>query len=154
MTQIQTTRRRFPAALLLTAIVLSTTLLVTASQAGAHTATSIAPKKSSVSKKVCPYKWKRGAWHVKQLIRCAARYWNVSGGPQKALAIAHRESRFKPRAYNSSSGASGIFQHLQQYWPNSARTYGFPGWSAFNARANIIVSMRMVKAIGWGPWGG
>jgi hypothetical protein len=71
-----------------------------------------------------------------------------------ALFIAWRESHYRPSAYNPS-GAEGIYQHMRQYWPTRAATYGFPHWSAFNARANVIVTMRMVRAMGnWSPWGG
>jgi len=71
-----------------------------------------------------------------------------------ALYIADRESNFRPRAYNSYSGASGVFQHLRRYWGARADAYGFDGWSAFNARANIMVTMRMVHRLGsWSPWG-
>ena len=51
------------------------------------------------------------------------------------------------------SRAAGIYQHLRHYWPGRARVYGFRGWSAFNARANIIVTMRMVHRGGWGSAG-
>lgn len=105
-----------------------------------------------VSGKVCSYDWRRGTWQIKQLIRCAASNWAVPGGVATALDIANRESRFRPGAYNAS-GAAGIYQHLLRYWPGRAAAYGFRGWSAFNARANIIVTMRMVHAAGWGPWG-
>jgi hypothetical protein len=43
---------------------------------------------------------------------------------------------------------------MLEYWPGRAAAYGFPGWSAFNARANIIVTMEMAQRDGWGPWGG
>jgi hypothetical protein len=89
---------------------------------------------------------------VKGLIRCAARHFGVS--VDKAVGIAFRESRFHPRAYNSWSCAKGIYQHLCRYWPVRAREYGFNDWSAYNARANIFVTMRMVKRFGWQPWGG
>jgi hypothetical protein len=140
-------RRRFPAALILTAVLL---LVPAASQAGATTGAGYA----EVPRKICPIDWRDGTFHVKKLIRCAAARWNVPGGASKALAIANRESNFHPRAYNSYSGAAGIYQHLRHYWPGRARTYGFRGWSAFNARANIMVTMRMVHRGGWGPWGG
>ena len=68
-----------------------------------------------------------------------------------ALAIADRESHFEPHAYNPS-GCAGIYQHQLRYWPGRAAAYGFRGWSAFNARANIMVTMRMVHLSGWGPW--
>jgi hypothetical protein len=101
--------------------------------------------------KICNYDWHKGTWQVKQLIRCAADHWHVPGGENTALAVADRESHFHPNAYNPS-GCAGIYQHMLRYWPGRAAAYGFQGWSAFNARANIIVTMRMVKQFGWAPW--
>jgi muramidase (phage lysozyme) len=60
----------------------------------------------------------------------------------------------RPTAYNSWSCAKGIYQHLCRYWPSRADAYGFDDWSAYNARANVMVTMRMVKHYGWGAWGG
>jgi hypothetical protein len=102
--------------------------------------------------RICPIDWRQSAWHVKQLIRCAASHFGV--GRKKALYIAWRESRFRPSAYNAAGKAAGIYQHLLRYWPHRAEDYGFRNWSAFNARANIIVTMRMVRHYGWDPWGG
>jgi hypothetical protein len=108
-----------------------------------------------VPAKICPIDWRKGTWFVKKLIRCAAWHYAVPGRATKALSIANRESRFQPGAYNPYSGALGIYQHLSVYWPGRAYAFGFKDWSAFNARANIIVTMRMVRRIGgWGPWGG
>jgi hypothetical protein len=98
----------------------------------------------------CPIDWRQSTWHVKKLIRCAAERFGVS--PSTALYIAWRESRYDPTAYNAAGDAAGIYQHLLRYWPDRADTYGFPNWSAFNARANIFVTMRMVRGVGWGPW--
>jgi hypothetical protein len=106
----------------------------------------------AVSSRICPIDWRQSAWHVKQLIRCAASYHGV--GERKALYIAWRESRYRPNAYNAGGNAAGIYQHLLKYWPARAEDYGFRDWSAFNARANIFVTMRMVKRYGWDPWGG
>ncbi len=104
--------------------------------------------------KICPIKWRRGPAFVQKLIRCAAIHWHVPGGPRMALFIAWRESHYRPFAYNPS-GAEGIYQHMRQYWPARASSCGFANWSAFNGRANVIVTMRMVRAMGnWGPWGG
>jgi hypothetical protein len=106
----------------------------------------------AVSSRICPIDWRQSTWHVKQLIRCAASYHGV--GREKALYIAWRESRYRPSAYNAGGDAAGIYQHLMKYWPNRAEDFGFPNWSAFNARANIFVTMRMVRRYGWSPWGG
>ena len=102
--------------------------------------------------RVCPIDWRQSAWHVKQLVRCAASHFGV--GRDKALYVAWRESRFRPSAYNAAGDAAGIYQHLLKYWPRRAQVYGFKNWSPFNARANIIVTMRMVRHYGWAPWGG
>lgn len=99
---------------------------------------------------LCPIDWRQSTWHVKRLIRCAAEHYEVS--TRKALYIAWRESRYRASAYNEAGRAAGIYQHLLKYWPDRAETYGFPDWSAFNGRANIMVTMRMVRRIGWGPW--
>ncbi len=148
MTFRTSTRRRFPAALLLTALLLS--VPVVSASADPHPS-----QYPQVPRSICRIDWQEGPWHVKRLIRCA----NIAGafpeGPPKALAIADRESGFRPKAYNSYSGASGIYQHLRRYWPGRPSAFGFSGWSAFNARANIIVTIRMVHRVGsWAPWGG
>jgi hypothetical protein len=107
---------------------------------------------SKIPAKVCAINWRKDTRHVKGLVRCAARRFDVS--VDKAVSIAFRESRFHPRAYNRWSCAKGVYQHLCRYWPTRAREYGFRDWSAYNARANIFVTMRMVRRYGWQPWGG
>ena len=105
-----------------------------------------------VTTRICPIDWRQSTWHVKQLIRCAAGHFGIS--QEKALYIAWRESRYRPSAYNSGGPAGGLYQHLLKYWPRRAADYGFQNWSVFNARANIFVTMRMVRRYGWTPWGG
>jgi len=143
MTDISTPRRHVVAALLITAVL----TIAPASLARA----AVQETRYQVPAKICDIDWRKGTWQVKQLIRCAAAHWHVPGGADTALAIADRESRFRPIAYNPS-GCAGIYQHMLEYWPVRASAYGFPGWSAFNARANIIVTIKMVKQGGWGPW--
>ena len=140
-------RRHLVAALSIAAIL----SIVPASISGAAELGS--RRQAQVPNKVCNYDWRIGIFQVKQLIRCAATHWNVPGGAGLALYIAGRESHYRPNAYNPS-GCAGIYQHMLRYWPGRAAAYGFRGWSAFNARANIIVTMRMVSRNGWGPWAG
>ena len=142
MTYLSTLRRHAVAALSIAAIL--TVVPASISQA-------VPEGRGQIPTTICNYDWQKGTWQVKQLIRCAADYWKVPGGAVTALAIADRESHFHPNAYNPS-GCAGIFQQMLRYWPGRASAYGFAGWSAFNARANIIVSMRMVARGGWGPW--
>ena len=150
MTSTDVVRRRFPAAPLFLATFLTLALTVALAIPLAPTATA---RESKIPATVCRYDWRKGEWHVKQLIRCAAERWRVPGGARMALYVAGRESHYRPKAYNAYSGASGIFQHLSRYWPGRADTFGFGGWSAFNARANIMVTMRMVRSAGdWSHW--
>jgi hypothetical protein len=123
-----------------------------ASEAAADPTVGSAVETVASSAQICPIDWQRSAWHVKKLIRCAADYYGVSR--TEALYIAWRESRYQPSAYNPTGDAAGIYQHVLRYWPDRAETYGFPNSSAFNARANIMVTMQMVRSIGWWPWGG
>lgn len=96
---------------------------------------------------------------MEALIACAVRIWPVDGGLQEALRIAHREAGnpwIWPWAYNPS-GCAGTFQHMLRYWPGRVAAWWRDEWlwktpSAFNPRANVIVTMRMVHAEGWGPW--
>ena len=107
MTRTDTTRRRFPAALLLAS-------LMTLAPAVSMLNTAHA-REAGIGRHVCQIDWRKGDWHVKQLIRCAEDRWGVPGGASMALYVANRESNFKPTAYNGYSGASGIFQHLRRY---------------------------------------
>ena len=145
-TSLMKMRRRFVAALSIAAIV----TIVPASMSGA--AGSGSRRHAQVPARICNVDWRKGTFQVKRLIRCAAHHWHVPGGADMALYVADRESHYYPNAYNPS-GCAGIYQHMLRYWPSRAAAYGFRGWSAFNARANIIVTMRMVSHDGWGPWG-
>ena len=139
-------RRHLVAALSIAAVL--TIVSASTSQAGVLGARHHA----QVPAKICNFDWRKGTFQVRRLVRCAANHWDVPGGATTALYVANRESQFHPNAYNAS-GCAGIYQHMLRYWPGRAAAYGFRGWSAFNARANIIVTMRMVKHNGWGPWG-
>jgi soluble lytic murein transglycosylase-like protein len=144
MTNAIRPRRATVATLILTALIVA--FPVHASAATGEATYSFTPKR------ICAIDWRAGRREVKHLIRCAANHWGVN--PDKALTIAHRESLFDPDAYNSWSCAKGIYQHLCRYWPDRAYDYGFKGRSAYNARANIIVTLKMVRHYGWAPWGG
>ncbi|HSJ50951.1 MAG TPA: hypothetical protein VLA90_06660 [Actinomycetota bacterium] len=108
----------------------------------------------TVPKKVCGYDWTRGTWHIRQLIKCAAERWGSPGTPKQAVAIADCESQLEPDAHNPN-GYAGLFQQAVRYWPGRADRWGQPNRSVYNARANVIVSIRMASAAGsWNAWGG
>lgn len=91
---------------------------------------------------------------VKQTIRCAVHRWGVPGGYAKARCIAKRESGFNEREVYTDH--LGVYQHVRHYWPARFRAHRVKGWhlhpSALNARSNVVVSIRMAHAGGWGAW--
>jgi soluble lytic murein transglycosylase-like protein len=69
------------------------------------------------------------------------KYW-AADRVDCVLGIIKKESRGDPRAYNSSSGAEGLMQHLSKYWKSRAGAAGFRDSnglyaSPFSAEANI-----------------
>lgn len=92
---------------------------------------------------------------VRDVIRCAARHFGVD--VSTALRVANCESGYKAYAVSSTGRYVGVFQHDISAWP------GRQNWadrdnrwnikeSPFDARANTITSMRMVRGSGWGAW--
>ena len=74
---------------------------------------------------------------------------------ERFLRVMQCESRGNPEAYNASSGASGLMQHLENYWPWRAKMAGFEGESPFNPTANIYTSAWLLfehTAGGWQHW--
>jgi hypothetical protein len=140
---IQTRSARLIVAALLT---LTTTLLLVPQ----HRAE--ARPRSRISPRFCAIDWRDGDAAVRRLIRCAERRWSVPGGASKAVAVARCESGLEPDAH--SSGNAGVYQHATRYWPGRAAAWGFRGWSVYNGRANVIVTLRMVHRAGWNPWSG
>jgi len=97
------------------------------------------------------------AW-VKDLIRCAARRWEVPGGAAKAICIARAESGLNPRSASDDGAYLGLYQHSADAWPDRYDAWTAKSWEldprARNGRTNTIVTMRMVNGNGWGDWKG
>ena len=81
------------------------------------------------------------------------------GGPvsdvPRFLRIMQCESNGDPNAYNESSGASGLMQHLHPpYWEARTRSAGYPDASPFNAEANIYASAYIIyhSPNSWQHW--
>ena len=94
---------------------------------------------------------------VHQLIRCASNRYGISTA--RMTCTADRESSFWP--YADSGSSKGVMQQNATYWPGRVHAFWVRSWmprhyppSIFNARANIIVSAKMIRAGGWSPWSG
>ncbi len=69
-----------------------------------------------------------------------------------ALAVVWCESSGNPTAYNTSSGASGLFQHLPKYWASRSSKAGVPGADIMDPTANVLVAAWLVRTDGWHHW--
>jgi hypothetical protein len=101
---------------------------------------------------------------VPGLIRCAAQRFGVD--PQTALRVARCESGELYWPWANSNGNYGTFQQRGIYWLGRVHTFLRSEWfnaaqweripnvprGAYVARANILLSARMAKALGWGHW--
>ena len=125
-------------------------LLVSALLIGVPMTSALAHPKSKIRSGFCHVDWRSGPHSVKHLIRCAQRRWHVPGGARKAISVGRCESGFNPKA--SSGSSDGVFQQNSRYWPGRAKKWGFEGWSAFNGRANVLVSIQMAHSEGWSAW--
>ena len=80
----------------------------------------------------------------------------ANGGPiedtYRFLSVMNCESMGDPDAYNEASGASGLMQHLDIYWPPRARAAGFEGASPFDPIANIYTSAWLIYRATGGGW--
>jgi hypothetical protein len=78
---------------------------------------------------------------IESIIRTAAARWGAD--PAQLLRVAWCESRYNPLAYNTSSGASGLFQFMPRTWAANSVRAGYGGASVFDAVANANVAAFM-----------
>jgi hypothetical protein len=90
---------------------------------------------------------------VKRQIRCAVEELGpVTGGAERAICIADRESGLNPAARSATGMYLGLYQHAATYWPARYDKWTKRSWElsddALNGRTNGIVTIRMVQAAG------
>jgi len=98
---------------------------------------------------------------VHAMYRCVQHRYGVPGGFAWLDCTGDRESSDYPWAHGGGYSYLGLFQHAAGAWTSRARTYLERSWfprsfppSAFNERANAIVTARMVRRLGTSAWGG
>lgn len=93
---------------------------------------------------------------VAHIIRCTAKRFGID--PDYAIGVARCESSLNPRAVGGTNDRYyGLFQHRLDLWQGRWEWVGVhPRWRVANdpldPHANALVTMRMAKAVGWGPW--
>jgi hypothetical protein len=74
--------------------------------------------------------------------------WRYGQSPAAMIAVARCESELNPKAYNRSSGASGLFQFLPSTW----RSTPYANYSIFNAWASANAAAWMWSVGRRGEW--
>tara|TARA_R100001443_G_scaffold99505_1_gene106659 strand:+ start:515 stop:1126 length:612 start_codon:yes stop_codon:yes gene_type:complete len=90
-----------------------------------------------------------------EVILAITRYGGPATDVPKFLRVMRCESGGDPNAYNEASGASGLMQHLSNYFPWRAKMAGYEGASPFDPVANINTSAWLIyehRAGGWQHW--
>lgn len=78
--------------------------------------------------------------------------WFPPAQVDKALRVMWCESRGNPSAVNPTSRASGLFQHMPQWWAARSAAAGFAGRSPFDPEANVATAAWLYQRDGWGAW--
>jgi LysM repeat protein len=72
---------------------------------------------------------------------------------ERALAIAHRESKFNPSALSGSKCCYGLFQIYYRWHTSWLPNVGITSPSQmFDPRLNAAAAYRLYQRNGWGPW--
>jgi hypothetical protein len=84
------------------------------------------------------------------------KFGPIPGGFPELDKVAACESGWRRLAVSSSSTYLGLFQHARSYWSGRLHTFAPATWDLSprwqNSRSAITVTVRMVKAEGWGAW--
>jgi uncharacterized protein YabE (DUF348 family) len=87
---------------------------------------------------------------IEAIIRDAAAAQGANA--DQLLRVAYCESRFNPGAYNSSSGASGLFQFMPATWAANSVRAGYAGASVWDPVASANVAAYMFARGQAGQW--
>jgi len=108
-------------------------------------------------------RWKKSAFHRRQLVRCAAGWAKISYSSFLQVGLRESGVNLFPKAVSWTGCCKGVFQHHDAYWQSRARSLLRQSWFVvpfptdqrpnrliFNARANVLAAARMWRNQG-GP---
>jgi len=125
-------------------------------------ATESGTQQQRIRERTCRFQWvDRPIWTAREERRTLAcvvdRFGPVDGGIPKVEQVGSCESGWNRLASNGGDYL-GLFQHAAAYWPSRVEWAMPDGWRVgpwarwTNSRAQIVVTVRMVHASGWGAW--
>ena len=90
--------------------------------------------------------WEVDRWEP--VVSHIAEMYDATDEVDTFMRVMHCESRGDPDAYNESSGASGLMQHLSRFWDYRAEQVNMSGYSPFDPIANIHASFWLLTKRG------
>jgi len=130
--------------------------------ATAATEASANTRQQEIRERQCRFQYlDPGTWtdrEEQRTLDCVVeKFGPIDGGVSKARAVGECESSWYRFASNGGSYL-GIFQHAASAWmgrvqwamPDGWRVGPWTHWQ--NPRSQIVTTIRMVRAGGWGPW--
>jgi hypothetical protein len=93
----------------------------------------------------------QGSWSESQIIQIIRDVF-PDDIEEKAIAIAHRESRFDPYAQNFC--CTGLFQIYGDVHEKLINSLGFRVDQLTDPLVNCVVALTLYQRSGWAPWGG
>jgi len=116
------------------------------------------PAEARHFQRACPHHTGQGIVAREKYIRCEDRRIGAPRTGGQIITIGRCESG--PDLLAGWGSHVGTFQHDPDYWPGRWRTWGrgnHPGDgdldpSPVRFRTNVIVTLRMARAQGWGAW--
>lgn len=84
-----------------------------------------------------------------QIRTLVARYFEPED-VNRAIRVAWCESRFNPTSTNHETGATGLFHHLPEFWPQRVEAAGFAGAEPTDPEASVAAAAYAVyEEGGW-----
>ena len=99
-----------------------------------------------------PETWGPAVDRWQPVVEIALESYGLEDQTNRFMRVMHCESRGDENAVNTSSNASGLMQHMPQWWDWRAEQAGFPGYSIFNPVANIFASAWLLALPDIGGW--
>ena len=99
-----------------------------------------------------PEVWGPAVDRWQPVVEIALQSYGLENQTDRFMKVMHCESRGDPKAVNASSGASGLMQHIPQWWAWRAEESGFAGASPLDPVANIFASAWLLALPDIGGW--
>ncbi|CAN5754191.1 hypothetical protein BH23ACT5_BH23ACT5_22750 [soil metagenome] len=83
-------------------------------------------------------------WLSEMQVRALVSMYFQPEDINRAIRVVWCESRFNPTATHPNTGATGLFQHLPEFWSQRAEAAGFPTAEPTDPEANVAAAAEAI----------